>query len=227
MTTEAHNPDPMLVDEDQGWTQGPTQKNEIPVCWFPNSGNDALDFLFHEVAQVNLYGEDRCPWWAGLEGEERCPWWAALHPEVEVERQETEGEVVEDTAQPLREIALEVFQWMVDRRRDWLDPPPSVLGEGFQPHWTDESGEWVPVWFPTIKPEWLMEWEQGAWVDYWRMVRGYWMEVAAQWPHGVRFVDYVMAWVHIETWAEAWEGTQILLWDEDLPLYNGYPDWLD
>ena len=206
---------------------------------------------------VALLGEEKCPWWAALNslhGEERCPWFISPQPDgngaTSSKTQDPElgeprengdipawvrgfvdvfgpedwhGEEVEGLAPDLWErAAMEWARW----RRDWLNPPRSILGEEFWPHWM-EPGGWVPVWFPTRYPSWLLPEEAGRWRNHWIYVRGYWMEAAAIHPDDVVLRGTRMAWVSMQGWAQRKEEFHILVWDEELPLLNGYGDWLE
>ena len=177
-TTTAAQTEPMAIDavDGQGWPEGLDDWLEGLGFRSPRNGRGIQDPAIFAVQPIILHGEDRCPWWVGLEGEERCPWWAALHPEIPAENvrpRHIDPEI------------LKAYRWMVARRGDWLYPPPSVLGDDWYPHWTDEEGWWVPVWFPTKYPAWLLEDEFLIWVEFWWMVRGYWMDVASRWPESV------------------------------------------
>lgn len=198
-------------------------------------------------ALSSLDGEERCPWFivpqpeagrtvsgngqnsqnpdeAGLDEmslDAEDPVYVAL---VEVfGPQPWHGEEEDGLTPDLWErAAMEWERW----HREWLSPPRSILGDEFWPHWM-EPGGWVPVWFPTRYPPWLMPEEAVRWRNHWIYVRGYWMEAAALHPDDVVLRGTGMAWVSMEGWASRREEFHILVWDEELPILNFYGDWLD
>lgn len=92
-------------------------------------------------------------------------------------------------------------------------------------HYVDEEG-WVPIRFPSETPNSL----RGSilaterWIAHWRYVRGYWMEKARTHPFMVELQGLSGVRVEHHTWRSFRQDMYLLVWEEDLPLMNGWPE---